>query len=729
MMRIAPSMRPARFTLAQFFFAASALAVVVMGVLLLAFLESSRHSILQSSERLRAAAARRIEERVQASLSEASDVLEAIDRDATHAVTDAGDPAPVEARLFSAVQNAPHVADVTFTHADARGFDDKGELRLAEDGRWQVSVFRASTRPNSPILTRIVERAGHRFVAQRRDRAPNAPLFAAPLIPEGNADDPTGHDTFGPPASKGSYGKALWSDLHYSELDKTLRSADRRVVLSVQKAIDDAAGHFVGVLKVELLQRTIDFELSRLKVDESDPADSHRVFLCDASGWLVSRESPAGVLEEHDGNLRIRPANAAPIVAAALAFPGLAGVAEDHPDASGTLTVAGQPTLVTFRYIAGSQGWIIGIAVPAERYTRDLTLLRNRFLFAYVLVTGLVLLVGWLVLGRVGRAFSRISAVTNRMRGFDFAPATVAAPFRDVAEVMDGLERAKTAMRALGKYVPVDLVRELYAANREPTLGGEVREMSILFTDIRGFTTLAEGLTPEALAPALGRYLEAMIAGVHATGGTIDKLTGDGVMAFWNAPSLLPDHARRACTSILACLEATDKLFASEAWVGLPPFFTRFGLHADTVLVGHFGAPDRLSYTLMGDGVNLASRLEALGKQYGVATLVSQAIVERVEGEFVFRLVDRVAVKGKTKGVRVYELLGRVGFDGPKVAIARAYERALEAYFERDFVRARAIVASQLDDGPSATLEARCIQFESYPPPPEWDGVFVATAK
>jgi adenylate cyclase len=103
--------------------------------------------------------------------------------------------------------------------------------------------------------------------------------------------------------------------------------------------------------------------------------------------------------------------------------------------------------------------------------------------------------------------------------------------------------------------------------------------------------------------------------------------------------------------------------------------------------------------------------------------------VERVQGEFVFRLVDRVAVKGKTKGVGVYELLGRVGFDGPKLAIARAYERALEAYFIRDFARARELVASQLDDGPSATLEARCVDFENHPPPPAWDGVFVATAK
>ncbi len=718
-----------RFTLAQFFFAATALAVAVLGALLFGFLASSHRAIMESSEHLRAAAAERVEASVQASLGEASDLLDAIERDITHGSMGTDDPLRVEARLFSAVENAPHIADVTLTRAVSLGFDPKGAMQLDPGGRWQVSVFRASTRPSSPIFTRIVREDGDHFVAQRRDRAPDGPLLAGPLIDEGAAPDPTQHLTFSTPASQISFGETLRTDLHYSPLDDNLPKADQRVVVSVLKAINDARGTFVGVLKVELLQRTIDYEISRLKVDESDPADPHRVFLCDKHGQLVSRVSPDDTLESHDDVLRFAPTHAPPIIAAALAFPRLAGVDLDHPDANGEVTVDGVPLLVSFHAIQRSQDWIVGIVVPAEHYTRDLTRLRNRFLVAYGVVTALVLLVGWQVLSRVRRAFARITTVTTRMRSFDFDPASAAAPFRDVAEVMDGLERAKTAMRALGKYVPVDLVRELYGANREPTLGGELREMSILFTDIRGFTTVAEGLSPDVLAPALGRYLEAMIDGVHATGGTIDKLIGDGVMAFWNAPARHPDHAKRACSAVCACLEATEKLFASEAWKGLPPFFTRFGLHTDTVLVGHFGAPDRLSYTLMGDGVNLASRLEALGKQYGVATLVSEAMVERVDGEFVFRLVDRVAVKGKTKGVAVYELLGRAGFQGAKLGVARTYERALDAYFARDFTRARALLASQRDDGPSATLDARCAHFESEPPPADWNGVFVATAK
>src|SRR5215472_1511829 len=120
-----------------------------------------------------------------------------------------------------------------------------------------------------------------------------------------------------------------------------------------------------------------------------------------------------------------------------------------------------------------------------------------------------------------------------------------------------------------------------------------------------------------------------MIAGVRSTEGTIDKFIGDSVMAFWNAPTERGDHTERACSAVLACLRHTGELYASAPWKGLPPLFTRFGLHRATVMVGHFGAPERLSYTALGDGVNLASRLEGLCKQYGVYVLASETIVEQ----------------------------------------------------------------------------------------------------
>src|SRR5258708_35025083 len=145
-----------------------------------------------------------------------------------------------------------------------------------------------------------------------------------------------------------------------------------------------------------------------------------------------------------------------------------------------------------------------------------------------------------------------------------------------------------------------------------------------------------------------------MTAVVRWAGGSVDKFIGDAVMAIWNAPTPRPGHARLACRAALGCIEATRALFASVAWAGLPVLRTRFGLHRDRVMVGHFGSPERLSYTALGDGANLAARLESLCKQYGVAVLASEAVEEEARAEVQFRLLDRGAVKGKTIGGRRY---------------------------------------------------------------------------
>ena len=725
-------MGPVRWTLNQFFFAATFVVTLVVGGLFFAFLASSRASILASAERARGAAATRIEARVADSLAEASGTLESIDRDIRHGVMATDDPTAIEARLLSAMGSAPHVADITLTRAEAIGDEGAGDARtlvFAPTRRWQLSLTREASGDGGAIRTRLVTEEGGAYVAKERGRGPDGLLLSGPLERRGGATDPTEHPTFRTSVLAKVHGEAIWSDLSWFQADMELPPAMRQIVLTQQKAIKDGAGKFVGVLRVAHFTSAID-EVAKFKVDDGDPHDPHRVFLCDASGQLITRLAPGDPIEVRGEDLRAAPKDPPPAIAAALASPLLHTVDVDEPDVNGALDVHGERWLMTLHKIPARLDWIVGIVVPESHYTRDLEVLRDRFLASYLGVTLFVLLVGGFVLARARGAFGRLAGAIGRMRGFDFAPLETRAPFREVAEVMDGVERAKTAMRALGKYVPIDLVRELYASNREPTLGGTSRELSMLFTDIRGFTTLAEGMPPEVLAPALGRYLAAMTEGIHSTGGTVDKFIGDGVMAFWNAPTLTFDHARRACEAVLACLEATEKLFASPEWLRtLPPLFTRFGLHVDTVLVGHFGAPERLSYTAMGDGVNLASRLEALGKQYGVATLASEAIVERAGEAFVFRLVDRVAVKGKTKGVRVYELLGRAGFAGEKLAVARAYERALEAYFARDFARARALLAPLLADGPSATLDERCAYLEAHPPSAGWDGVFVAKSK
>ena len=196
------------------------------------------------------------------------------------------------------------------------------------------------------------------------------------------------------------------------------------------------------------------------------------------------------------------------------------------------------------------------------------------------------------------------------------------------------------------------------------------------------------------------------------TGGTIDKFIGDSIMALWNAPGDCVDHPAAACRAVWACLDAARRLYASPAWGGREPLHTRFGVHTGRALVGHFGAPMRLSYSAMGDTVNLAARLESLCKQYEVASLVSEAVMSQAREEFVFRLVDIVTVVGKTRAIRVYELLGAVGEEIASLAAARMYEEAFAIYLARDFrVRARAVHAVQrgsAEPRPGRAMRAIC---------------------
>jgi adenylate cyclase len=479
-----------------------------------------------------------------------------------------------------------------------------------------------------------------------------------------------------------------------------------------------------GVVRVGLLTQRID-ELPRLETTASQ-----QVVLCDAEGRLVARVDPEDPIVLLGDDLRVVSSRPRPEIAAALASPALRDLSAGSPERSERLRVGGTSYLATFRALENSQGWIAAVVVPEAFYTSDLRALQGRFSLAMAVVTAIVLAAGGMVLRRLRSSLGRVVAETTQMRNFDFSPSEGrAVALREMTEVLEGLERAKTSMRALGKYVPVDLVRELFRLNREPELGGELLEISLCFTDIEGFTSLSERLTPDALARALGQYLAAMTRGIRSTDGTVDKFIGDSVMAFWNAPTRCEDHARRACRAVLSCMRETQALFASKAWEDLPALVTRFGLHRAKVMVGHFGAPERLSYTALGDGVNLASRLEGLCKQYGVPVLVSEAIVDDAGEEFAFRLVDKVAVKGKVQAVRVYELLGVRAECATELARAAVYERALAAYFHRDFRAALASLSALNDDPAGRVLAARCRAMLDHPPPPDWDGVFVATTK
>jgi adenylate cyclase len=303
---------------------------------------------------------------------------------------------------------------------------------------------------------------------------------------------------------------------------------------------------------------------------------------------------------------------------------------------------------------------------------------------------------------------------------------------REVSELGSSVDAMKASLRSFARYVPTDLVRRLLAAGSEAELGGEIRRLTIHFSDVADFTAMSEGIEPDRLVEAMGRYFELMTGALARHGGTVDKFMGDGIMAFFNAPEELPEHPRQAC---LAALEAQSLLaqLAADTTPGEPVFHARIGLGTGEVLVGNIGTPERFAYTLLGDEVNLASRLEGLNKLYGTAIIASAAVMDEAGGGFEWRRLDRVAVKGRTQGTLVCELLGQKGSVPADILAARdAYERALDAYFAADFVRAGDLFdeAARLRPGDLGAPMMRERAHELADDPPlTWSGVHVMEEK
>ncbi|MHC1790013.1 CHASE2 domain-containing protein [Solidesulfovibrio sp.] len=285
--------------------------------------------------------------------------------------------------------------------------------------------------------------------------------------------------------------------------------------------------------------------------------------------------------------------------------------------------------------------------------------------------------------------------------------------------------------RAFARYVSPEVVHAVVAHPERLELGGEEAEVTVLFSDLAGFTTFSEKLSPKELIGILNACFTPATAIVLASGGTLDKFIGDAVMAFWGAPLPVPDHAARALGAALAMRASVHEVSRDFARLGLPRLAARLGLATGPAVVGNVGSRERFDYTILGDTVNLASRLESLNKYYGTDILLSEAARLAAGAAFPCRAVDAVRVKGRTGAVTVYEPLGLAGERLPD--FAAIYASAREYYVQRDFRRAlegfAAADAARGNDPPSRVLAGRCRACLEHPPPPDWDGVFVPEGK
>lgn len=297
-------------------------------------------------------------------------------------------------------------------------------------------------------------------------------------------------------------------------------------------------------------------------------------------------------------------------------------------------------------------------------------------------------------------------------------------------------QREKAMIRGMfAHYVPKKVVGELISNPDMLKLGGEKRVMSVLFCDVAGFTTISERLPPEELTALLNEYLTAMTNVILEHDGIIDKYEGDLVMAEFGAPVWYEDHAVKCCRAALGMQQKLAEM--REVWrsQGRDELHSRVGLNTGPMIVGNMGSEEVFDYTVMGDSVNLASRLEGANKSYNTTIMVGHETARVLGERFVVRSLDFLRVKGKTEPVEVFELLGENPRDFPetKLIVLNHFKSGIEAYRSMEFQKGLESFKRALDvdpkDGPSKVYIERCENYLIDPPPPDWDGVFTLTEK
>jgi adenylate cyclase len=301
----------------------------------------------------------------------------------------------------------------------------------------------------------------------------------------------------------------------------------------------------------------------------------------------------------------------------------------------------------------------IMLLAAQEDFAEDVRRLQFTGLILAIIAGAAFIPVIWIFGSGMSRSLKSITAQAVKLQKLaepDSSP--VASRIKEIHELGSAMELAQRTIWSFAHFVPKEIVQRIIDNSISTELGGDREEITVVFTDVRDFTTIAESADPDMLMHQTSRYFSVLTEAFLAEGGTIDKFIGDAVMVFWNAPNPQPDHVERACRAALAGSVACEKLNCQFETEGLKPFFTRFGIHVGEAIVGNLGSTERMNYTALGNTVNLAARLEGLNKQFGTNILVSEDVYLRVQHYFRFNAFEAVIAKGMTKETRIFELVG-----------------------------------------------------------------------
>jgi adenylate cyclase len=318
----------------------------------------------------------------------------------------------------------------------------------------------------------------------------------------------------------------------------------------------------------------------------------------------------------------------------------------------------------------GGLPWEVIVITPVDDFIGQLKKINREIVLIIVVLSIVELVAIYLLSRRLAKPIESISEELRSVEGLSFEPKPAAARrsgVREIAQLQSAAALLHNSLKSFASFAPVDVVRGLVRSGVPLALGVEKRFLTVVFVDLENFSMQAEQLAPDDFLGQMSVYFETVSDAFTLEGGTIDKFIGDGIMAFWGAPLPQPDHAMRACRGALRALRRMNNV--NEVWraEGKPAFRLRIGLHCGEVLVGNVGSPERFSYTAMGDGVNVASRLEGVNKQFGTSICISDSTFEAAGPQIVAKPLGRVSVKGRKQEFTVYELLGIAGCGDPEL--------------------------------------------------------------
>ncbi|CAO5675081.1 MAG: hypothetical protein HEEMFOPI_01004 [Holosporales bacterium] len=394
-----------------------------------------------------------------------------------------------------------------------------------------------------------------------------------------------------------------------------------------------------------------------------------------------------------------------------------------------------------FPRIFSGSNWKTVVIAPMEDFIGKISESKNRILLFSLFVVLLAMVLSFKLAQRIAKPIVFLANEAKNIKDLVLTETEkVESNITEIHNLADNIASLKNSMRAFSYYIPRRLVQKLLQKKGAIHIGGKAKEITLLFTDIEGFTSISEHISAENLVHYLSDYFEEMTRILIEHEGTVDKFIGDSIMAFWGAP--LPDrnHALNACHSALVCLQKLKQKNLVWKRGERPIFPTRFGIHTGSAIVGNIGSTERMNYTAIGDNINFASRLEGLNKYYGTHILISESVHDKVKNKFLTRALDKIAVKGKNEAIKIYELIAQISGDDyllpdeEQEKFVAAFEKAYHLYLTRQFSEAREAFTYieehiKVGDQSVQIYLHRCREYIQNPPPQDWDGSYALNVK